>query len=204
MIRRPPRSTLFPYTTLFRSLGVRRQVEVGAVRDALELAPLRALEAEAVLDVDGALRVVRQLLLRVLVVPQVLRRDAQVGVPAGALVDPVLVPLLVGARLDEELHLHLLELAGAEDKVARRDLVAEGFALLRDPERHLHPARLEHVLEVHEDPLRCLWPEVCDVFRALDWPHVGLEHQIEGPNGREVPAAVYGIFDALVLLNDPG
>src|SRR3712207_7300068 len=25
MIRRPPRSTLFPYTTLFRSLGLRRQ-----------------------------------------------------------------------------------------------------------------------------------------------------------------------------------
>src|SRR2546430_13454282 len=24
MIRRPPRSTLFPYTTLFRSLGIRR------------------------------------------------------------------------------------------------------------------------------------------------------------------------------------
>src|SRR3712207_7902953 len=35
MIRRPPRSTLFPYTTLFRSLeeGVRHQVEhPGAVR----------------------------------------------------------------------------------------------------------------------------------------------------------------------------
>src|SRR3712207_8180497 len=29
MIRRPPRSTLFPYTTLFRSVGVRRrQLEV--------------------------------------------------------------------------------------------------------------------------------------------------------------------------------
>src|SRR2546430_13669693 len=28
MIRRPPRSTLFPYTTLFRSLGVKRQIEV--------------------------------------------------------------------------------------------------------------------------------------------------------------------------------
>ena len=52
-------------------LGVRRQVEVGAVGDALELAPLRAREAEPVLDVDGALRVVGQLLLRVLVVPQV-------------------------------------------------------------------------------------------------------------------------------------
>src|SRR2546422_2345914 len=27
MIRRPPRSTLFPYTTLFRSLGVEPQVD---------------------------------------------------------------------------------------------------------------------------------------------------------------------------------
>src|SRR2546422_10150856 len=27
MIRRPPRSTLFPYTTLFRSHGARRRVE---------------------------------------------------------------------------------------------------------------------------------------------------------------------------------
>src|SRR3712207_7556267 len=27
MIRRPPRSTLFPYTTLFRSLAIRRQAE---------------------------------------------------------------------------------------------------------------------------------------------------------------------------------
>src|SRR2546430_7942913 len=36
MIRRPPRSTLFPYTTLFRSAGVRqlfaRQVHAGAHR----------------------------------------------------------------------------------------------------------------------------------------------------------------------------
>src|SRR2546427_9118846 len=27
MIRRPPRSTLFPYTTLFRSLGIQRAVQ---------------------------------------------------------------------------------------------------------------------------------------------------------------------------------
>src|SRR5256885_11973734 len=40
MIRRPPRSTLFPYTTLFRSVGVKQHVEahgrpqprLGAVR----------------------------------------------------------------------------------------------------------------------------------------------------------------------------
>src|SRR2546421_7785897 len=31
MIRRPPRSTLFPYTTLFRSQGHRRLVELAGV-----------------------------------------------------------------------------------------------------------------------------------------------------------------------------
>src|SRR3712207_8466637 len=31
MIRRPPRSTLFPYTTLFRSLGYRRENAVASV-----------------------------------------------------------------------------------------------------------------------------------------------------------------------------
>src|SRR5258708_28494832 len=41
MIRRPPRSTLFPYTTLFRS---RRDVEHGAELDALRV------------DGDGAVR----------------------------------------------------------------------------------------------------------------------------------------------------
>src|SRR2546422_8025743 len=40
MIRRPPRSTLFPYTTLFRSLGLFRQRQdeahhVGIARDDL-------------------------------------------------------------------------------------------------------------------------------------------------------------------------
>src|SRR3712207_8310055 len=32
MIRRPPRSTLFPYTTLFRSAGVRRDARVDLVQ----------------------------------------------------------------------------------------------------------------------------------------------------------------------------
>src|SRR3712207_8660645 len=50
MIRRPPRSTLFPYTTLFRSggqHGLGRYVERVVPRDALELSrPLRALAAQ--------------------------------------------------------------------------------------------------------------------------------------------------------------
>src|SRR2546421_3755453 len=40
MIRRPPRSTLFPYTTLFRSLQETEQLAVGArLRHAVQVEP---------------------------------------------------------------------------------------------------------------------------------------------------------------------
>src|SRR2546422_3433756 len=58
MIRRPPRSTLFPYTTLFRSLG---DIEHGArvvkgdqpARSLLQVAVRSAVEPVAALAVDG-------------------------------------------------------------------------------------------------------------------------------------------------------
>src|SRR2546422_2153442 len=45
MIRRPPRSTLFPYTTLFRSrpASARRRTGAGVLRDAHVAPPTRAL-----------------------------------------------------------------------------------------------------------------------------------------------------------------
>src|SRR2546429_5332985 len=43
MIRRPPRSTLFPYTTLFRSeLGVSRIVPIASERSVMRLSSDRA------------------------------------------------------------------------------------------------------------------------------------------------------------------
>src|SRR5256885_11990042 len=45
MIRRPPRSTLFPYTTLFRSHAAGVQGEMQAVRMSMPAAELAALEA---------------------------------------------------------------------------------------------------------------------------------------------------------------
>src|SRR5256885_16755123 len=53
MIRRPPRSTLFPYTTLFRSHGTRRESDLAALDGVavgeLQLDPL-ALDGIAILD----------------------------------------------------------------------------------------------------------------------------------------------------------
>src|SRR5260370_9852398 len=56
MIRRPPRSTLFPYTTLFRSqpLRLRSRGEAGHHRPEHSLAPVRR-QGHAVPDVGFAL-----------------------------------------------------------------------------------------------------------------------------------------------------
>src|SRR3989442_2628276 len=59
MIRRPPRSTLFPYTTLFRSEVVRVEVaaDVGVGEQPLVARipqPLEAVHLEAAQGVDGA------------------------------------------------------------------------------------------------------------------------------------------------------
>ena len=159
------------------------EVVVGPVGDALQLAPA---DGEAILDVDGALRVVGELLLRVLPEPQVVGLDPVAPVPAEPLVDPVLVPVLVGrlpvhrlARVDEELQLHLLELARPEDEVPRGDLVPEAPADLRDAEGELPPHRLEDVLEVDEHPLGGLRTEIGHRRLVLDGTEEGLEHHVE-------------------------
>src|SRR5690242_5399795 len=52
LIRRPPRSTLFPYTTLFRSELDAERLAVGALDDGDDLAQRREFEAEHVIDED--------------------------------------------------------------------------------------------------------------------------------------------------------
>ena len=114
---------------------VRRQIVIAAGRDALELRPAKR---ELVLDVKGAARVVRQLVLVMLPEPQALTLNAQPQVPLEPFLLPEVEPgHLLGGR-HEELQLHLLELAQPEDRVARRDLVAERLANLSDAEGRPH------------------------------------------------------------------
>src|SRR3712207_7478424 len=57
MIRRPPRSTLFPYTTLFRSLARRRPLGLGGIVDhpfdRLLAAPALVVEVGVDDEADG-------------------------------------------------------------------------------------------------------------------------------------------------------
>src|SRR5207253_2887719 len=127
-----------------RMLLVLGEIEVAAIVNALDLLEAER-PAEIELDVERRPRVVRELLLRVLVELQPLLRDAKPAMPCHALLFPVVEPLHVGVRLDEKLHLHLLEFTSSKDEVAGRDLVPERLPDLSDAERHLLPHRLLYV-----------------------------------------------------------
>ena len=148
----------------------------------------------------GAARVVRELLGVVRAQLQVVGPDAVADVPVEALLAPVLVPLLRLVGRDEELHLHLLELAGAEDEVAGRDLVAEGLTDLGDAERRLLARELERVLVVEEDALGGLGTQVGDGALFLHGADVRLEHQVELARLGELAAAGRALVAAALLL----
>src|SRR5260370_23585246 len=62
MIRRPPRSTLFPYTTLFRSHWFEKSLNAGDVEAALHLAKMYRSE-EHTSELQSHLNLVCRLLL---------------------------------------------------------------------------------------------------------------------------------------------
>ena len=152
------------------------QVEVAAVGQPLELGPPHR---EEVLDVGGRARVVRQLLRTVLAELEMVGPDPELRVPGHPLLHPALVPARGLGGRHEELDLHLLELPRAEDEVPGGDLVAERLANLSDSEGRPLAGELKDVLEVDEDALRRLGPQVDPRALVLHGPHVGLEHEVE-------------------------
>ena len=172
------------------------QVVVGTVRHAPQLAPA---EGEQELEVRGGLGVEAQLLGVVVTQPQVLVLQADAQQPVVAEGAPVVEPLQISAGLAEELQLHLLELADAEDEVARGDLVAEGFTDLAHAEGQLAAGGALGIDEVGEDALRRLRPQVHGVLGILGDALERLEHQVELPDVGEVVLTAGGAGDVLVL-----
>mmetsp|Transcript_45288 Transcript_45288/g.117264 ORF Transcript_45288/g.117264 Transcript_45288/m.117264 type:complete len:257 (+) Transcript_45288:1319-2089(+) len=108
--------------------------------------------------------------------------------------------MLLGSRLHKVLDLGLRELTLPCEALARSDLIAEGFAHLRDPKRQLVRVLLEAELVVQEDALSGLRPEV-PLDRARR-PNRRGEHEVEGLRLREVVAGIWGLDG--VLLEDLG
>ena len=112
---------------------------------------------------------------------------------------PVLEPLQLGARLAEKLQLHLLKLPGAEDEVARGDLVAEGLADLAHAEGQLAAGGALDIDKVGKDTLGGLGAEVDGVLGVLGDPLEGLEHQVELADVRPVEFAAGGADDLVLV-----
>ncbi|CAB4541901.1 unannotated protein [freshwater metagenome] len=111
----------------------------------------------------------RKLLFGVLVKSEVVGVNAQIGVPVHPLLDPVVVPLFIGAWLHEKFHFHLLELASSEDEVSRCDFVSERLPNLANAKRRLHSRGAKNIGKVHKDTLRGFRTEVVQAFFGRDW-----------------------------------
>ena len=85
------------------------------------------------------------------------------------------MPLFICPWDDEELHLHLFEFTGTEDKVSGRNLVTERFSNLTDTKWWLLSRGLRDIVEVDEDALRRLWTQVCETTLIFNGAEIGLE-----------------------------
>src|SRR2546427_7840375 len=174
MIRRPPRSTLFPYTTLFRS---RRALEDGMVAEAVS-----AIEAR------------RDPQARTIVVAREGWHPGVVGIVAARLAErfhrPALAIALEGVtargsgRSVRGVHLHaalgecraLLEAFGGHRQAVgftvRRERVGELAARFEEAvSGQTTPADLEPLLEIDaEAPLAIATPALAEALAALE-PH---------------------------------
>ena len=113
---------------------------------------------------------------------------------------PILEPFEVGAGLAEELQLHLLKLAHAEDKVAGGDLIAEGFADLADAGGDLLAGGAHHILEVDEYALRRLGAQIQFAYAVFVYALEGFEHQVKLADAGKILFAADGAFD--IVLGD--
>src|SRR5271154_5951844 len=96
-------------------------------------------------------------------------------------------------RLDEKFQFHLLELARAEGEIARRDLVAERLADLRDAERDALPRRFQNIFELRENRLRGFGAEISNAVFAFNRTDISFEHQVEWPRFSQ-KGAILGII----------
>ena len=164
------------FKALAGGLLVLSQIVVGAVCNAPEFAPA---EREHKLEVGGSLRVEAKLLRAVVAQTDILLLQTEGEQEVLAVASPVLEPLKVGAGLAEELKLHLLELAHAENELTGGYLVTEGLTYLSNAERNLFAACALDISKVNENTLSSLRAEVNLILAVFGNALEGLEHQVE-------------------------
>ena len=122
--------------------------------------------------------------------PQIIPADSVADIPAEPVFYPAVEPFLVGSRLDEEFHLHLLKLASAEGEIAGGNLVAKGLAYLPNTKGELFSGGIQHVLEIDEYSLGSFRAQKHLVTGVLHRTHEGAEHEVEAAGFSEFATAL--------------
>ena len=140
------------------------QVKVGAVGNAHQLL---AANCKVVFNVDRLLAVMRPILGRYIKLVDVLLSKAQLSqelVRAGQQLVKGRLPLTWVHKI---FNLHLLELAGPEHKVARRDFITKGLALLSNTKRQVRVKGIHHIFVIGKNPLGGFGAQVADAIFAF-------------------------------------
>ena len=158
--------------------AVRAKIIVGTVSDAFNL--LRTKRGVVIHQVVRTLRVVGKLISRYIVDRDPLAGNTDTLPPGQTILKPALMPGFIGTGDHEELDLHLLEFAYAEEEVARIDLIAERLPNLSNPKRELPTGCGKHISEVDKDTLSSLGAQVGERTALGHWTNLGTEHHVEG------------------------
>ena len=175
----------FP-SVVFGLFGVGFEIVILAVRDAHQLVPLfvlvLAFGEKAIHYIDRPLGVMGQFVGRLLVKREIFGQDAECAEPRLKTVDPFLMDPRSVFGPNKILHLHLLKLARAKDKIARRHLVAKRLADLGDTKRQLSARCIQNILEIDKNSLRGFGPrDMRGPFgsSSASGTDRGTKHQIE-------------------------
>ena len=155
-----------------------RQIKVRPVVNTLDF--LKA-DGKIVLNVVRVLCVMRKFV--VMVPAQVAFRNAVFEVERPAVAPPTLERFVVRTGFAKIFHFHLLELAGAENKVFEDDFVAKGLADLRHAERNFHAVRLDDAFKVDKNALTRFRTQINNRGVACDRSEVRLKHKVELADG---------------------
>src|SRR5947207_1893482 len=91
-------------------------------------------EGEPELNIYCCISIMRR--FEMVVKVQIVFAETKRPVPAHAFFFPAFVPLFLRSRANEELHFHLLEFTGAENKLTGNDFVSESFTDLCNAKRN--------------------------------------------------------------------
>src|SRR4029434_4331286 len=173
-----------------------REIIVPPVGNPFELAES---ERKVVFEIVCLLRIEGAFLVGNIVNADLCAGDGDILIKPEALLQPIVgqsQSFLPAAKIFD---LHLFEFAGAKRVVAWVNLVAEGLPNLRNAEGKLLTRSFQDVLELHEDRLGGLRPQIYQILVAFEWAREAFEHQVECPWFGQIPTpAIWTIFHAIL------